>query len=409
MNHLGEGTIHAWLDGALDAAQSREIEAHVAGCAACSAAVAEARGLIAGASRILGALDDVPGGVIPRGGSAAPGLGAQVPGVPGVTPISSRRDAPRRWRITRWASGIAAVLVAAIVLSTAPRVDRSTDFPEVQKAVVVTDTSVSGATGVAATQVAADEAVTPGTPVTERRELASSAPPAATPAPASGGGTAGGPARRTAGGIAGGIAGGRASDVATTREPAANQARQAAPTAAEPSPQRIQPSFGEVRGVAQRPAPTVQQDTARMRVARVDSTLALESVALTVSRGDVPPAADVNGFAGCYRLEAARDAIAGGVAKGAGADAQATRRRTAAERTERAAAPSAAAAMSDVSARGLPAIVRLDTARSELGYAVRVPSDSTVGSWRIVGDSARLELGARGVVMLSPARRVSCP
>ena len=45
MNHLDDGTIHAWLDGALSAEQSRGIEAHVAACATCSAAVAEARGL----------------------------------------------------------------------------------------------------------------------------------------------------------------------------------------------------------------------------------------------------------------------------------------------------------------------------------------------------------------------------
>ena len=76
MNHLDEGTIHAWLDGALDAPQSREIEAHVADCAVCSAAVAEARGLIAGASRILGALDDVPAGVIPGAAAAAASMRA---------------------------------------------------------------------------------------------------------------------------------------------------------------------------------------------------------------------------------------------------------------------------------------------------------------------------------------------
>ena len=35
MNHLDEGTIHAWLDGALDATQAREAEAHVAACATC--------------------------------------------------------------------------------------------------------------------------------------------------------------------------------------------------------------------------------------------------------------------------------------------------------------------------------------------------------------------------------------
>ena len=66
MQHLDEGTIHAWLDGALDAEESARVEEHVAQCAACSAAVAEARGFAAGASRILTALDQTPGGVAPR-------------------------------------------------------------------------------------------------------------------------------------------------------------------------------------------------------------------------------------------------------------------------------------------------------------------------------------------------------
>src|SRR5256885_7382952 len=66
MQHLDEGTIHAWLDGALDAEESARVEEHVAQCAACSAAVEEARGFVAGASRILTALDQTPGGVAPR-------------------------------------------------------------------------------------------------------------------------------------------------------------------------------------------------------------------------------------------------------------------------------------------------------------------------------------------------------
>src|SRR5687767_15887662 len=65
MRHPDEGEIHAWLDGALDPANATGLEAHVAACPECAAAVAEARGLIAGASRILLALDNVPSGVIP--------------------------------------------------------------------------------------------------------------------------------------------------------------------------------------------------------------------------------------------------------------------------------------------------------------------------------------------------------
>ena len=60
MWHLDEGTIHAWLDGALSPDEARRVEAHVGSCTVCADAVAEARGLIAASSRILTALDDVP-------------------------------------------------------------------------------------------------------------------------------------------------------------------------------------------------------------------------------------------------------------------------------------------------------------------------------------------------------------
>ena len=65
MQHPDEGTIHAWLDGALSDEESKAIESHVAECGECAATVAEARGLIAASSRIVSALDVIPGGVIP--------------------------------------------------------------------------------------------------------------------------------------------------------------------------------------------------------------------------------------------------------------------------------------------------------------------------------------------------------
>lgn len=65
MQHPDEGMIHSWLDGALPAEEATRIESHVAECAQCRAAVAEARGFIAASSRILTALDNVPGGVLP--------------------------------------------------------------------------------------------------------------------------------------------------------------------------------------------------------------------------------------------------------------------------------------------------------------------------------------------------------
>ena len=63
--HLDEGTIHAWLDGALSPDESGRVESLSATCAECAALVAEARGLIAASSRILSSLDAVPAGVIP--------------------------------------------------------------------------------------------------------------------------------------------------------------------------------------------------------------------------------------------------------------------------------------------------------------------------------------------------------
>jgi hypothetical protein len=71
MPHPDEGLIHAWLDGELDAAESARIEALVASDPAWAAAAAEARGLIAAASRIVRALDHVPAGVVPRTTSPA--------------------------------------------------------------------------------------------------------------------------------------------------------------------------------------------------------------------------------------------------------------------------------------------------------------------------------------------------
>ncbi len=120
MQHLDEGTVHAWIDGALPPDESERVAVHVSTCAPCAALVAEARGLIAAASRILTALDDVPGGVIP----AAPSSSG------GVAPIAHSRPSgttgPRRWlRVTsnhwRVAAAIAFLAGTSVLVS---RVDR---------------------------------------------------------------------------------------------------------------------------------------------------------------------------------------------------------------------------------------------------------------------------------------------
>jgi hypothetical protein len=108
-DHLDEGTIHAWLDDALDAESAARVEAHVSTCPACAELVAEARGLIAGASRIVRALDDEPS-------AAAPAWG---------TTSATRAGESRRWRFVRVTPARAAIaatlLVALGVTLTRPR------------------------------------------------------------------------------------------------------------------------------------------------------------------------------------------------------------------------------------------------------------------------------------------------
>lgn len=60
MPRIDEGLLHAWLDGQLPAEEAARVERLVAADAEWAAAAAEARGLLAGASRVVGALDDVP-------------------------------------------------------------------------------------------------------------------------------------------------------------------------------------------------------------------------------------------------------------------------------------------------------------------------------------------------------------
>lgn len=66
MQHLDEGTVHAWLDGELSETESVAATRHLDECAECAALVAEARGVIAGAARVVASLDAGPSGVIPK-------------------------------------------------------------------------------------------------------------------------------------------------------------------------------------------------------------------------------------------------------------------------------------------------------------------------------------------------------
>ncbi|MES2522306.1 MAG: zf-HC2 domain-containing protein [Gemmatimonadota bacterium] len=85
MEHPDEGLIHTWLDGQLSEAEAATLETHVASCAACRAAVAEARGFVAAASRVVSSLDDVPRGVIPKPEPKA------VPSLRPAAPVATKR------------------------------------------------------------------------------------------------------------------------------------------------------------------------------------------------------------------------------------------------------------------------------------------------------------------------------
>lgn len=116
--HSDEGTIHAWLDGELSPEEAAALEAHVAGCTDCAALVAEARGVMAASSRILSALDQVPGGVLPRAGARPPSLTVER-ALP--APASPRRRV--WWRSTQFAAAATLLVMAAGTWGVMRRVD----------------------------------------------------------------------------------------------------------------------------------------------------------------------------------------------------------------------------------------------------------------------------------------------
>ena len=111
MEHVDEGTLHAWLDDALSAEEGRRIEMHATECPTCAAAIAEARGLVAASSRILSALDDVPGGVIPVAGVAT--RNAANGGASALDVRAKRQRPGRPWYLrTQFAAAAGIVFVA---------------------------------------------------------------------------------------------------------------------------------------------------------------------------------------------------------------------------------------------------------------------------------------------------------
>ena len=183
-----EGLIHAWLDGELSPDEAARVEQLVRDDAEWSAAAAEARGLVAASSRILGALDDVPGDVMPRGSRAAGSAARAATREPAKPRL---RFAARPW--VRAAAGVVLVVGTTVAV-------RSVQQEPVAKA----DTGMSG--GIAATAAAAaaerqesdadadapaPPTAPPTAPSTARRavtpaapDLAGEAAPMSVPAPA---------------------------------------------------------------------------------------------------------------------------------------------------------------------------------------------------------------------------------
>lgn len=113
MQHLDEGTIHAWLDGQLPRDEAAQVEAHVAECRQCADAVAEARGLIAASSRILTALDSVPREVVPKQPSFRTEAEARADAVADAfVPLATAARTRRRWFNAASLAAAAAIVVA---------------------------------------------------------------------------------------------------------------------------------------------------------------------------------------------------------------------------------------------------------------------------------------------------------
>ncbi len=145
-----EGEIHEWLDGELPAARAAELEALTHSSPEFAQRVAEARGLIAASSRILGALDDVPAGVLPNASvspvaaTATVGSTATPDAVNQTNTLSARTV--RRWSWRR-VSSIAALLMVGV---TGVVVVQRTPVPSEADAVVRAEAFEEKETAVAA-------------------------------------------------------------------------------------------------------------------------------------------------------------------------------------------------------------------------------------------------------------------
>ena len=179
MQHLDEGTIHAWLDDQLPPDEARAVEEHVAACGPCADAVAEARGLIAASSRILMSLDSVPRDVAPLPSTPRSDAerGAETPATPVVAPRSSSQAQQRAQR--RWFRGPSLAAAAVVVMAVGTFALMRASGPDM-RALSETEAS-SPASGPMADSAVPSSAVASG----RRAVMPPAAPPSAAPAPQS--------------------------------------------------------------------------------------------------------------------------------------------------------------------------------------------------------------------------------
>ncbi len=164
--HPDEGTIHAWLDRQLDDASAATLEAHLQRCDECAERVAEARGLIAGASRIVASLDDADaasagtGAVAARApGSAGAGSAAGRSWGPALLPATRVQGLPT-FRLTPARSAIAAVLVVAVATAIVHEHQR----PSSRLAAVAAESAAAVASGVTPMSSAPTAVAAPAAP-----------------------------------------------------------------------------------------------------------------------------------------------------------------------------------------------------------------------------------------------------
>ena len=295
--HLDEGTVHAWLDGALPPDESQRVEVMAASCAECAAIVAEARGLVAASSRILASLDAVPGGVIPGSGDRDQ-----------LAALRARRAATsRRWwqdrRVVVAASLVFVAGVSSLVLRSpsgemaTSSFENTTDsaVPTSERSPVVADAPTSptaAAVREAARDMKAETSPPPAAPSPARTAQAAAADSSAVqkvagaPSLARAPMVAGNEARRIDSGAVRGRTGSVDSNVVARLEQAAPQ-RQLRQQAAAPALQGLQQS---------------RVDSAQ----RAQSAFAIRSrMAAPVGVGAASAMADAAPLAGnCYRLRA---------------------------------------------------------------------------------------------------------